>query len=298
MDFESFNPNFNSTLFEPDLDDSFSEKQGQTINLLSLDDLGNKSLINLHFLDNKKIDTNLSPQKKESSNSSNNISNKFDSISKEKEKSKFGRKRKREKEKQLKNNRKVHDRNRRDNIQRKVKHIIIDSSLSLTNQLLRKIHINKQSEKKFDYQLIKINYKLIENIKAEDDVDFTNKTLKWIFCQKKSTKYKKYEKNHNANLIETSLNDSNTEDNQLLELILNMTFLEYMEFYIEKKYECIETLKGLKTFDEYCEINNSKEKKPDDEKYIQLLKDYAYNYIDNINKIKKRNPKRILNNKL
>ena len=46
----------------------------------------NKTLINLHFLDNKKVDTNLSPQKNESSNSSNNIS-------------KFGRKRKREKEK-------------------------------------------------------------------------------------------------------------------------------------------------------------------------------------------------------
>ena len=250
-------------------------------------------------MNNKKVDTNPLPQKKDSSNSFNNDSNnKLENNSNEKEKNKLVRKRKIDKEKKLKDNTKVHDRNRRDNIQRKVKHIIIDSSLSLTNKILRKIHSHKQSERKFDYQLIKINYKLIENIKAEDDVDLSKKTLKWIFCQKKSTKYKQYEENHNANLIEKSLNDSNTEDKELLELILNKTFLEYMEFYFEKKYECIEALKGLKTFDEYCGINNSKEKKPDDEKYIQLLKDYAYNYIDNIKKIKKRNPKRKLNNKV
>ena len=254
----------------------------------------NKTLINLHFLDNKKIDTNLLPQKNESSNLSNKKSNELEINNNYEKRSKLGRKRKKDKENQLKENIKVHERNRRDNIQRKVKHIIIDSSLSLTNKILKKIHSHKQSDKTFDYQLIKINYKLIENIKAENDIDFTKKTLKWIFCQKKSTKYKTYKKNHNANLIEISLNDSNDEDKKLLELILNMTFLEYMEFYIDKQFESIETLKGLKTFDEYCMNYISKERKPDDEKYIQTLKDYAYNYLDNLKKIKKRNPKKNL----
>ena len=244
-------------------------------------------------MNNKKVDTNSLPHKKESLNLSNINSNKLEINNNYEKRNKLGRKRKKEKEKYIKENTKVHDRNRRDNIQRKVKHIIIDSSLSLINKILKKIHGHKQSEKKFDYQLIKINYKLIENIKAENDIDFTKKTLKWIFCQKKSTKYTHYKKNHNANLIEISLNESNAEDKQLLKLILDMTFLEYMEFYFDKQFEHIETLKGLKTFDEYCMDNISKEKNPDDEKYVQSLRDYAYNYIDNLKKIKKRNPKKI-----
>lgn len=80
------------------------------------------------------------------------------------------------------------------------------------------------------------------------------------FLSKKSTKYTQYKKNHNANLIELSLNESNAEDKQLLKLILDMTFLEYKEFYFDKQFENIETLKGLKTFDEYCMDIISKKK--------------------------------------
>jgi hypothetical protein len=75
-------------------------------------------LINLNF------DTNLVSLKKVRANSSNNNINKLESNSNEKEISKLGRKCKKEKEKQLKDNIKVHDSNRRDYMQRKIKHII------------------------------------------------------------------------------------------------------------------------------------------------------------------------------
>ena len=58
--------------------------------------------------------------------------------------------------------------------------------------------------------------------------------MKWILTNQASSKYKKYDINHNQNLLEKSILDCTEEDKRKLELLLNMIYIEYLNFFTEE----------------------------------------------------------------
>ena len=209
-------------------------------------------------------------------------------------KRKRGRRTKEEKEKNTENNQIYHDKYRKDNILRKIKHICIESCFNFVNDILNKTY-NKHSSKlqrKFEFQLIKLNHELVKDIKVDFNRFIAKQTIKWILTNNKCTKFKNYEDNHNQILIEKILLDCTEQDRIKLELLLNMTFLDYLDLYCGKKVEDKDIFDSLITFEQYCNDDNFKKKNPDHEQYKNCLKEYLFNYENNLITTKERKPRK------
>ena len=104
---------------------------------------------------------------------------------------------------------KVHDKMSTDNILSKIKGIVTESAYDCINGELSKIYQidNTKKKKSYENQLIKIKYEIVRNTKLEEIKNYSQKTLKDIFLSKKSDKFKKYNDNHNKDLMEKSLED-------------------------------------------------------------------------------------------
>ena len=80
--------------------------------------------------------------------------------------------------------------------------------------------------------------------------------MKWILSQKISSKFKKYDPNHNKTLLEKSPLICNEEDKNKLELLLNMKYIDYLDFYRGNKPEYNQIFEGLVTFEQYCQSDD------------------------------------------
>lgn len=208
-------------------------------------------------------------------------------------KRKLGRKKKEEKNNIIDNNN-CHTKYRKDNLQRKLKYISIDSCFKYINEyLLDKIYCQKyNSRKEYEYRLIKINHELIRNIKTDYNKKLLEQKMRWIFTQTKCKKFKNYEDNHNEFLIKKCLIDSQGDDKLKLELLFNMTYSEYLDFYCGKKKEYKDILNKIITLEQYCESEEFKKMHPDYDKYKKELKNYAHEYKNILYKTNERRPKK------
>lgn len=196
------------------------------------------------------------------------------------------------------NNEKYHDKYTNDNILRKVKHLLIESCFIFVNDIFKntfKSNISKKTPK-YENLLIKIDHKLIKEVKIDINRDISKQTIKWILTYDKCPKFTNYDDDHNEKLIEKCLNECNEENRKKLELLLNLTFSDFLDFYCGKTTEYNNILVGLITFDQYCESDYFKKKNPDFEEYKECLKDYLYNYEDKLNSTKERKPRKLRNN--
>lgn len=287
---DNYNTNFNLRLFENnDYNNSFIQNTENLDNSFLFDKKENnfqlKNEINLEtyqfsqFSQFEFFPINFSVEKE--GNDNNILLNK---------KRKLGRKKNNDK----KYNENSHDKYSRDNLQRKIKHLAIESCINYINEkILGKIYENNYTPfKKDEFRLIKIDHNIIKNIKADYNRMLNKQTIKWICTQKKCKKYKNYEDNHNKILIEKGLKDSSGEDKKKLEVLLNMTFLEYLDIFSGKNTENNINLTGLMTLENYCETYDFKAKNPDHEEYKQYLKKYCHDYENILNKIKERKTKK------
>ena len=208
-------------------------------------------------------------------------------------KRKLGRRTNKEKENQRtdENDKKCHNKYSNDNLQKKIKHISINSGFNFVNDILKHIYNKNQSKKKFSHQLIKLNYKKIYNTKVEFNRSFLENTIKWIFTNKVSSKYKKYDSNHNQILLEESLLKCNKEDKEKLELFLNMKYIEYLDYYRGNKPEYNEIFQGLVTFEQYCKSDDLIKTYSDHENYKKSLEDYLNGYEKKLKDVRPRKPK-------
>ena len=132
-----------------------------------------------------------------------------------KRKRKLGRRTNEEKENQKideENAKDYHTKYRKDNLQKKIKHISIYSCFKYVNEILKNIYDINSSKNKFDFQLIKLKYDLTEETKVEFNKSLLENTMKWIYTNKQSTKCKKYDSKHNKYLLEDSLLKCTEED--------------------------------------------------------------------------------------
>ena len=175
-----------------------------------------------------------------------------------------------------------------DNIIRKIKAISMKSFFNFFNNKIKEVY--KDSEVKSLWGLKKLNQSQIKNSNIEYNRLFFEKSLKDIFSDDITTKWKTEGRDHNKKLIEKLLNEENKEKKIIFEKILNYKFIDIVK-YLRGEREGLDQLKGL-DFDKYM-WNKIKK----DENYLIIFK----NNMENIEKLiqnKKPRIKKKYKNKL
>ena len=175
-----------------------------------------------------------------------------------------------------------------DNIIRKIKAISMKSFFNFFNNKIKEVY--KDSEVKSLWGLKKLNQSQIANSNIEYNRLFFEKSLKDIFSDDITTKWKTEGRDHNKKLIEKLLNEENKGKKIIFEKILNYKFIDIVK-YLRGEREGLDQLKGL-DFDKYM-WNKIKK----DENYLIIFK----NNMENIEKLiqnKKPRIKKKYKNKL
>ena len=178
-------------------------------------------------------------------------------------------------------NREIHDKRSPDNIIKKIKVVIFKYTLLFLNKILKENF-------KYEIQLLKLDYQLINRIEKEQELNFLNLSLKDLFSKNISPKYKnKFPNDYNKKKIEKILKDA--ED--IVLFAFNMTLRDWLDIFTQKrsvkdivnKYnnnnidfqDLIEKIEqSVIGFDEMLKKINEN----NDEDYMTLFICYLYNY--------------------
>lgn len=165
-----------------------------------------------------------------------------------------------------------HDKYSYDNMFRKIKSNLLKFLLTFINSIIKEIYEEESNYDKEKDKLMQINQEQTVCSNIEFNKNFYKETLEHIFSVKISSKYKKFNPDHNRNLIIKLLNDNNIERRQIFHNLFNITFLESLEHFFGSKK--INELEGMKTFDEY------KKELEDDKDYLDTFEHILKNYKD------------------
>ena len=188
----------------------------------------------------------------------------------EKEEKNLGKKRRRGRKKKGSLIKGKHDKYSSDNLIRKIKGIIIRILFSFINLTIHEKYKNEPDYNIDKDKLMKIKQDQTVNSNIGFNQNFLKETLENIFSVDISGKYKKYNSEHNRNLIIKLLNDNNMERRQIFHNLFTKTFLECLEHFCGIKN--INELEGIETFDKY------KEKSREDDDYLASLEYTLKNY--------------------
>ena len=133
-----------------------------------------------------------------------------------------------------------------DNMTRKIKVLPLKSFLDYFNKKIKDIY--KESELKSSWKLEKLNQLQVSKANLEYNRIFFQKTLKEIFSDNITSKWKIKDKDHNKRIINNLLNEEDETKRIIFEKILNSTFLDLLK-YLRGEKEGLEYFEGLK-FDE------------------------------------------------
>ena len=173
-----------------------------------------------------------------------------------------------------------HNKYSNDNMQRKIKHLIIKNTQDLINYNI--------AEKDFSSpKLLTLNQEQIFNSKVEFNKKFLQKTLKDIFSENISNRYHK-PSDYNKTLIDNLINSGKEENKIFFKKLFDVKFIECLEHF--RKSKEIEVLKGLTLFDDL--INYKKDKNFEDKAYVKGIRQLLMNYETIIGQKKERNRKK------
>ena len=125
-----------------------------------------------------------------------------------------------------------HDKMSADNIIKKIKTKLFEYIVKFFNLLLKKM--------KLINELVKIDYKYIDNLRCKNEFKIFNSTLKDILSLDISPKFKYKSKEYNKKVIEgiieneIILNEKNDFNNDTLMFVLNMTFRGWLDVFTGK----------------------------------------------------------------
>ena len=233
----------------------------------------------INALPNSEINLNYDKNSFISNNSKDNIKSEIyinnNEINNELKNQKLGRKRKNSNEKG------AHNKYSKDNLIKKCKSILLNNLSNFINNYIKKIYKDNNNKKKIKRQLLKLNQEIISDTKNSKEL--LNKTLKEIFSQDISKKYKKYEKNYNKNLIDDLLNEENEEKRKKFNALFDLSFSKYLNHIRGSKK--IDILQGLKSLDIICN------KFEGDNEYLGEIKYYINNFVEIISTQRNRKKK-------
>ena len=169
-----------------------------------------------------------------------------------------------------------HNKESQDNIIKKIKSKLFEYLLKFINSLLniilknnlKNINHNKCKREEKEQLIKKIEYKtIVDDTQRKNNLKFLKMPLKDLFSNNISSKYRTKNKNLNKNIINELL--TKEKDNEIIMLVLNMTFGDWLDIFLYKK-----ELSELKLFN----IDNYKIKIISDSfERIDKLLDEIYN---------------------
>jgi len=173
----------------------------------------------------------------------------------------------------------LHNKYSSDNIIKKIKSKLFEEILQFINNIVNTSDININIDKK--KKILKdIDYKYINRLNKEYDLNLLNTSIKDLLSFRVSDKFHCFDKDFNKNLIKELMNTKN--DNKFLMFALNMKFREWLDLFTLK----IEFKEFSETFSEELNKNMTKVKdmiesvysKNKDINYISSFIFYLYNY--------------------
>ena len=171
-----------------------------------------------------------------------------------------------------------------DNLRRKCKHLVLDSTLNFINDKIYEKFEGNIGYGIFVKKLLIINQKQKSDASIQYNKNFLKKTLGEIFSEEISSRYTSHHPLHNYFLIKALTSDKNEERQNYFKKLFRITFIDCLNHFIGIKM--IEELKGLDTFE------NIKTKYKDDTDYLKSLRYCTMNYEDIINNKRARTRKR------
>ena len=195
---------------------------------------------------------------------------------------------------QEKKNESKHTKYANDNMIRKIKSIVINHMMDFINKKIEEKYINNGNGIRIK-KLLKMKKEQVSNTKTNYNIDFLNRKLKDIFSENITSRYTnpiRYPPEKNKNLIEELTNEQDEEKKNYFNNLFNLTFIDCLEHFINKKF--IPILKDLELFEEIIKVPE-KSKKMDlninEDEYIKFLKKFLENYEYILRSIKQRNKK-------
>ena len=129
---------------------------------------------------------------------------------------------------------------------RRLKLIFCNSILKFINNVILKAYNYDIGHYINQKKLLKINFNIINNNKADFNKQLLKKTLKEIFYHDISVKFTIYPKDFNKKLINRLLNEEDLKKRKIFDNLFNKTFAECIDQIIGKKK--INELKGLEKY--------------------------------------------------
>lgn len=191
---------------------------------------------------------------------------------------------------------KIHSKFSNDNLTKKCKNIILKSALESINKKIKEKYKNKIGFGKFKKELQILNQKNKIKSTANDDKLFLHKTLKEIFSDNISSRLYNYSENHNKVIIESLINDEDEEKRIYFNNLFNITFLEYLNYFISSETCNLNNNSILYGFKDFSFIKDSLIQN-NGEYYVNTLIEYLKNFKEIINKKRSRNSKKKLKEK-
>ena len=194
-----------------------------------------------------------------------------------------------EKEKSIKEIKKESSHNKfsDDNLRRKCKHLVLNSTIELINKKIYLIYDGNIGNNIFRKEILTLGKYQISNANIEFDKIFIHKKISEILSENISTRYTNYSPEHNKILIENLRNENDSNKSIYFNKLFNLTFNDCMNHFIGKKY--FEELEGMRCFE------SLKPSLDGDNEYFKVVKFYLENFENIITNKKSRNKKR--NNK-
>ena len=184
-----------------------------------------------------------------------------------KEEKNYGRKKK------LKEGSGEHNKFSDDNLIRRSKHFALESVWNYINKKIKILYSNESPNILKKKQLLKLSQKSAERSKVEYNKIFIYKTLGEIFSEDVSSRYSRFNINHNKNLIDNLLNEKDEKKRTTFQKIYKLTFLDCLKHFRGNVF--IEELDGMKKFDDYL---NETDFGYNSDEYKKILKIFINNY--------------------
>ena len=170
---------------------------------------------------------------------------------------------------------------RTDNINKKIRCILLKNLEIFINHKINEIHINNIGHGKMIKRLWISKINIIQNSRIIFKQMLLKKTLLEIFTENIKPIFTNYPLDKNKKLIEELLNEKDDDKRNYFKNLFNLTFLDYLEHFTTKRV--IEELQGLKTFlDIKNDENELKRLKLDDKEYLNSFEKCLNNYEEKL----------------
>ena len=142
-----------------------------------------------------------------------------------------------------------------------------DTCLTGEMKTIKELYSNESKKDIKQKLLFKLEQKQNERSKVEYNKLFLHKTIQSIFSDNISTKYSRYNPEHNKELIKKLMNEEDETKRLIFQKIFHLTFIDCLNHFRGRSF--IKELAGMKNFDVYIKENNFGE---NSEEYQNILK--------------------------